>query len=244
MSMCRWAKIAKEKWGLKTEEGHISLVAQFRPAPAVSDAAVLPTAPLTQARPFPKPEGRPPPGRGCGAAQESNEKENHSVQLGFEFQACRLQELFVAAICWRLENVECRYYCQAPASLCLQSFSKKGTALSIVISHWLKSIGCLILIESRNASGWWWFCFECVERIAYEEKQPDEHWQRRNDAAAAWPGGAEDVDTKQWAKSYHRSGETGRNGGALWGFVWHNVCCCGQGCPLCSTGRYNGAQKY
>ena len=36
-------------------------------------------------RPFPKLEGR----------RNSNEKGNHSAQLGFEFQASRLQNLFV-----------------------------------------------------------------------------------------------------------------------------------------------------
>ena len=52
------------------------------PAPPYRE---LDTARAALARPFPKLEGR----RSC------NEKENHSAQLGFEFQASRLQNLFV-----------------------------------------------------------------------------------------------------------------------------------------------------
>ena len=99
--------------------------------------------------------------------------------------------------------------------------------------HWLKSKHWLF--DFNQIKKWRWLLvvpfWVCGKNRLWEEKQPDEHWQRRNDAAA-WP---EDVDTKQWAKSYHRSGETGGNGAALWSIVWHNVCCCGQGCPLCST---------
>ena len=83
-------KFQQKNLGLKRDR--FSWWPSLGPVPAGSDAAAANCCSHKPAHFLNQKVARRP-------TQESNEKENHSVQLGFEFQACRLQELFVAAIC-------------------------------------------------------------------------------------------------------------------------------------------------